>query len=289
MSILEIKADGISKIVEIVCGALGITAIAIKKNALAQAEAHLMIGHSNPAASTSFTKRNDIIDINSPDDSSRYNCYSGKNVTPEMVKQAVEIDHLVYPAKYQASLDLCMQWYKRNPEIYIMAKDVTTNQIVGYINAMPLSSREYNILKQGEIIDNIIENEAIELYDLPDCYSLYFSSVAIAPEYHNTSLLKSLYDAFYIKLIELSNREIFFTEILADAVSPQGEKLCKYIGMRLLCRSNHNTNIYTVCLLPPNLRVYTNMGKKIVGIYQSYYEEFVKIIKQSEMSELKSD
>lgn len=150
-----------------------------------------------------------------------------------------------------------------------MIQDIRTKKIIGYINSMPIDNILYNKIKNGEIIDVMIGEEDIETYDLPDIYNLYISSVALHPSYHNTGAFKFLYDALMKLITELFKREIYFSRILADAVSPIGEKLCKYIGMNKCKESKHQSKIYEGMLIPNNLRSTTRLSKKVFELYET--------------------
>lgn len=205
--------------------------------------------------------------------SHKYACYRGNQITEEMIVQAIEIDKIVYQSCYQGRLEQCLEWRKRNSEIYTMIQDVSRQKIIGYINAMPLEKEYYNLLKSGERIDVDTPAEFIQDYDMPDTHCLYFSSIAISPEYQNTGAFKILYDAFLEGIIELSNREIYFSELLADAVTNSGEKVCKYVGMQVSKGSSHESKIYTLSLLPPQLKTTTKISREIYRIYSQLYKE----------------
>lgn len=200
--------------------------------------------------------------------SKNFNCYVGQNVTPGMIYQAVGIDSHVYADEFQGVYETCINWWKKNPAIYIMLEDVETKRIVGYINAMPLTDEYYQFIRSGATIDTDIPCEMIETYDFPDTYKLYFSSIAIDPEYHNTSAFKALFDGFMIHIMQLYEREIYFSSIVADAVSPIGEKLCKYIGLQYLEASNHGSKIYEGSLIPPTIRPTTMLCKRLIAAYE---------------------
>lgn len=202
-------------------------------------------------------------------DSKTFKCYIGTKVTPEMIYQAVGIDSRVYSSEYQGVYDTCINWWKKNPAIYVMIEDCQTKRIVGYINAMPLSNAYYHRIRSGETIDTDIPSEEIETYDFPDTYKLYFSSIAIHPDYHNTSAFKALFDGFMIHILQLYEREIYFSSIVADAVSEVGEKLCKYIGLNHILNSNHGSKIYEGALMPPSIRPTTILCKRLIAAYQS--------------------
>lgn len=199
--------------------------------------------------------------------SDKFNCYIGRMVTPEMIYQAVGIDSCVYSGEFQGIYETCKNWWERNPSIYVMIEDCSNQKIVGYINAMPLSDRLYNSIRSGEIIDISIPPEEIETYDFPDTYKLYFASIAIHPDYHNTSAFKALMDGFMIHVLKLYEREIYFSSIVADAVSDVGEKLCKYMGLSYIKESSHGSKIYEGALIPPSIRPTTILCKRLISAY----------------------
>lgn len=198
-----------------------------------------------------------------------FKCYIGHNVTEAMIREAVEIDKLVYKSDYIGDYETCVNWWKKNPQIYIMLEDPQIKRIIGYINAMPINENLYEKIMSGKFIDITIQSTDIETYDLPDYYKLYIPSVAIHPNYHNTGAFKSLYDAFLLLLVQLFKQETYFSQILADAVTPAGEKLCKYIGMSLLKETEHFSKIYEGKLIPPSIRSTTALSKNIIAMYKS--------------------
>lgn len=202
-------------------------------------------------------------------------CHIGKKVSHQMIDQAIEIDRIVYNDDYQGIAEMCHQWWHKNAEIYVMIEDLATKTIIGYINAMPLEKEYYDKVVSGEIIDVSTPSEYIQTYDFPDIYNLYFSSIAIHPDYQNTSAFKLLYDAFLLHLLELAKREIYFSEIAADAVSEIGERMCKYVGMKKIRESSHDSNIYVATLLPPQLRATTLLSKKVIQRYSALSEDLL--------------
>lgn len=199
-------------------------------------------------------------------------------ITNAYIDQAVEIDKLNYSDQLVGINSYCYRWHERNQDIYTMIIDPITDNLVGYINAMPLEKDYYNQIKKGKTIDTMIPDNVIRKYDFPDFYFLYFSSIGIHPSYQNTSAFRILYETFVNKLIDLARKEIFLVEIIADAVTPEGLRLCKYAGMKEYCKTNHNSAIYSVMLLPPSLRITTAAGKTLVSYYEKKYQDFRDII-----------
>ena len=209
--------------------------------------------------------------MNMPDGHTEpFSAYTGAEITEEMISEAIELDHMVYPPEFWADLDTCLSWRDRNADIYVMVKDNATGRIVGYLNIMPLYEETFERMMSGTVIDVSLVADDLAMYDLPDCMYLYVSSAVTHPGYRHTTVLRCLLDGFYGKLIKLSEDGIYFKEMFADAVSPEGEKLCRYAGMQLRHSSEHGSKLYSVSLLPPKIRPTTQVARKLFSIYEEY-------------------
>lgn len=211
------------------------------------------------------------------DDDYDIEIYTGKSITEEMVKQASEIDFEVFPKGYIADTKLCIEWLHRNSEIYIMAFDSDTKKVVGYLNAMPLDDNYFLQYENGSIVDSDIPVSAIRNYTFPGFYKLLLCSIAISPNYQGTLIFRMIFDAFMDKLITLSEKNIFISELLADAVTGDGKRLSEYFGMKFV-RNGKNGELYKVNLFPPSIRNMTSKSKVFQEIYTQKYIEFKDIL-----------
>ena len=80
-------------------------------------------------------------------------------------------------------------------------------------------------------------------------------------------MLLQLLNAVESKIIELSEQGIYFKAMIADAETPEGEKLCHMIGMDLITESNHNSKIFSVTLIPPEFK---RASKLLVTLAEKY-------------------
>ncbi|TXK82584.1 hypothetical protein [Paenibacillus sp. N3.4] len=127
-------------------------------------------------------------------------------------------------------------------------------------------------------MDTDILASDIRSYDLPDIYKLYLCSVAISQDYRGSVAFKMLYEAFFNRLLHLAQQDVYISEIVADAVTEEGKKLCEFLGMKQVKVSNHDSSIYKVSLLPPSIRVTTDKAKIFQTLYQKKYEEFKDLL-----------
>ncbi len=203
----------------------------------------------------------------------RIKIVSGKQVTLEDIKQAVELDALVYDDIYHVDTTVCEEWFCVNPDIYVMAKDAVDDKIIAYVNLSPVTDECYDRIKKGDFIDTGITADMILSYDMPFPYSLYFSSIVIHPDYHNTEVFMELFNAIIDKFLVLGEHEVYIKRMIADAVTTNGEKFCKLFGMKKLKSSDHESSLYEITMIPPKFRMLSKKTKQLFDYYQKKYEE----------------
>ena len=73
------------------------------------------------------------------------------NPTLNDIRQMIEIDKQVYDENDCGNLEKCLEWKKICPELYTAIK--YENQVVGYINFVPITKECYEKFKLGKIKD----------------------------------------------------------------------------------------------------------------------------------------
>lgn len=202
-----------------------------------------------------------------------FSILTGKQISANDIDQALELDSLVYEDIYHVSEEQCLDWFKVNPDIYVMARDNKTNKIIAYVNISPVTNECYERLRNGDFIDTGITADMLLGYDMPYPYSVYFSSIVIHPDYQNTRVFFELFNAVVKKFLYLGGHEVFIKRMIADAVTKNGEKFCKMFGMTKVKGSDHKSTLYEVSLIPPKFRVLSKMTKILFDFYTKKYEE----------------
>ena len=148
----------------------------------------------------------------------KFTVITGKDITFNDIKQAVDLDLLVYDDEFHVSPEQCFRWFDVNPDIYVMIRSNEINKIVGYVNISPVTDDCYEKIKNGHFIDTGITEDMILSYDMPYPYSVYFSSVVIHPNYQNSELFMILFNAIVDKFIYLSKHEVYATGTTCQSI-----------------------------------------------------------------------
>jgi hypothetical protein len=189
----------------------------------------------------------------------------GGLIRPYNLEDAHKIAQLVYTAEFQASLDSVKTWFDANPDSFIHL--IKNKRTIGSVIALPLRSDFMGSIASGALIDTKLPKQAIVKYNVGGDNSLYLCSLIIHPSHRHGINLKRLYDALVDHLIVLAQREVFFKEIYADAVTPMGKRLCEFLGGKPVIHTAHRSTIYHIETYPPT---FTGSGAKIKELKSLY-------------------
>lgn len=189
-----------------------------------------------------------------------------------------EIDKLVLRSDLIALPDITFKWYQYNIYTHIAVRSVNTGRIAGYFALLPITDELFYAIQSGDFKDNDLSTDGIRQYNMADFYKLYVAAVCIHPKHQNTMAFNRLYHALIEMMYELATeREIYITDIITEASTKQGEKLCKILGLKKLMNTDLDTELYTASLLPPSLRLNSLFGHKLIKFYQEKYDEMSEL------------
>lgn len=167
------------------------------------------------------------------------------------------------------------EWFLYNNYTHIAIKDSQTAKLIGYCAILPVTDETYTKILGGDFKDKEFNKDAIRQYDLPaDTYKLYVAGLALHPAYHNTNAFTFLYNAVIDLLLFLAReREIYVSEIIAEASTKQGEKFCKLLNMKKQVTTKYDTDVYTLELIPPEFRVSNVQSRTLYKICAQQYKK----------------
>lgn len=186
-----------------------------------------------------------------------------------------EIDKKVMREDLIADTETTYAWFMHNRYTHIGVRDITTKKIIGYFSVLPVNDETYNQIISGEFKDNEFTSENIEQYIFSNFYKIYIAGVGIDPKYQNTGAFIMLYNALIDLIIILAKkREIYISEVLAEASTKQGEKFCKMVGMKKISSTESETDVYRLVTIPPEFRHTGQKGKELFNLCKDKFEEY---------------
>jgi len=198
----------------------------------------------------------------------------GRDIVPKDLADIVELNKKAYGEGLTAPLETAEAIHRRNPDICIAAKDRSTDRVVGYISAIPLSPEAFSRVLDPDL-DEVLTPEDVVSYGDPDganaIHHLYMASMVVEPDSRGQGILKGLLFNFICFLLEIGrSKKIVFEDIAARA-TPMGEKICEAIGMNCLGTSRKGEKIFHIRMLPPALREDSEKGRELIRFYKTEY------------------
>ena len=157
--------------------------------------------------------------------------YSDKYTQSDIIYDLMNIEKDVYKESERGHFDSIEKRFKRNREMFVLLYDF--NKLIGYLCFFPITKRLHDkILHNDNFYDDNIEAEDVVSYERLNY--IYFISIALYKKYHGLGLGTKMMDAFMMKLRERNNNGYIIKDVLASAVSIQGETITKKYGFKLL-------------------------------------------------------
>lgn len=152
-------------------------------------------------------------------------------------KQSNDIDKATYPQLYNESpisMETALSWYRIEKNIWSFVKNIYTDEILAYINSIPVDDETYGKFMIGELDESSLQSNQIQELDISKNYNLIILSIAIKKgiQYEENTLHKGriaeiLIMAAITKISSYNKKKIKLRKIGAVAWTAEGEKLCK--------------------------------------------------------------
>lgn len=155
----------------------------------------------------------------------------------KIFKQSGDIDKSIYPSLYNESpisFETALSWYRIEKNIWSFVKNIYNDEILAYINSIPVDDETYLKFMCGELDESNLRSNQIQELDVSKNYNLIILSIAIKKGIHyeeNTlhkgRIVEILIMAAITKISSYNKKKIKLKKIGAVAWTAEGEKLCK--------------------------------------------------------------
>lgn len=191
----------------------------------------------------------------------------GCDASESHLEQAIGLDALVYTKEDQGIYSNCLEWFKKNPNIYTFLLDEEEQKVVAYINAMPVKEELYKEIILGNIEDRFISKDDILTYEDNTSYAVYFCSLAVHPDYKETKAFSLLYDAYFSELASLADRDIKVEKVIAEGVTDKGSRVCRLSGLQPLATKINGIVLYQLLNPEKDFKPLSSTAEKVKEFY----------------------
>ncbi|MDR0288317.1 MAG: GNAT family N-acetyltransferase [Clostridiales bacterium] len=164
------------------------------------------------------------------------NVFITNEISEELEKQIINLDKESFtdPNDYWEE-NKSFELFKQNKKIELAAINKENNELMGYILCLILTDEEYKQIRIGNHLESDIEiKDVISKDELKEnnTYSLYFSIIAIKPEYRRQNLGNILLESLNEEIEKYKQKNIHFSKILSYVVSNGGHAASGKLGLK---------------------------------------------------------
>jgi len=195
----------------------------------------------------------------------------GRDIDRDDLTQIIALNEIVYGAEVAVPLEMVERVFERNRDTCLVVKDDARAKVVGYMSTLPLSPEAFGDILDGNSEELFSEKDVVE-YDYSastmKLYHLYLASVVVEPGWRKFGIFQALYANLLDLLLALGKEhKVYFEDVAARAL-PQGEKICRALGMSPIGTSQRGEVIFYAKMPPPLLRHSSENGRELVEFYE---------------------
>lgn len=158
------------------------------------------------------------------------------------LKSITLLDRLVFEEIDCSSIEIDNARHHKNRHSIILLED--KNEIIGYLNAYPIIKTLYHKMKNGEYYDDILLSPSeIKEYACNNHYDMYIMAIVLHPSYQKMGYSKLLRKAFREMVNELKKDKIYIDRFISIAITIEGERFLKSLGMKVICENKEKRKI----------------------------------------------
>ncbi len=116
--------------------------------------------------------------------------------------------------------------------------------ILGYWHFVSLKEPYFKKAKRGLLLDSEIRASSIYSLNKKGSYTMYIVETTLVPEYRNTNAIIMLDNSFFDRVYDFARAGIYFTEVLTDAFTSDGEKRDIERSMRVAANNTMHGTMY---------------------------------------------
>jgi hypothetical protein len=196
----------------------------------------------------------------------------GSRATREMLQQAFLVGQRTFGENVMPDFLGMERMHRANPDIYNLLVESSTGLCVGYTSVVPLDQPGLEATLRKDF--DHIPAEDILKYEFPGFYFVHLSSIAVDPAYRDLSqAYMMLTNSVFDKFLELANNAIYIAGMSADAITTNGHRICKSLGMEAVEHRDGGSTLFYGCLLPPKIRLSSKSGAQLLKVYKTAYAE----------------
>jgi hypothetical protein len=214
--------------------------------------------------------------------SSKLEVVKGSKASREMLQQAFLVGQRTFGEAVMPNFSGMERMHRANPDIYSLLVESSTGICIGYTSVVPLDQTGLESTLRKEF--DHIPSEEILTFCFPGFYFVHLSSIAVDPAYRDLSqAYATLTNAVLEEFLSLVERDIFVVGMSADAITTNGHRICRSLGMRAVEKREGESTLFYGSLMPPTSRLVSRQGIQLSKVYKKAFEDLGDVCPRIEL------
>lgn len=196
----------------------------------------------------------------------------GSDASRELLQQAFLVGQRTFGESVMPDFSGMERMHAANPNIYNLLVESSTGICIGYTSVVPVDVEALEATLSKDF-DHIPSQDILTM-DFPGFYFAHLSSIAVDPAYRDLAQAYSiLTNAVLEDLLALAKKDIYLVGMSADAITANGHRICKSLGMTPVVKREGESTLFYGSLFPPKVRLSSKVGIELLKVYRKAFEE----------------
>ncbi len=199
-------------------------------------------------------------------------CYSGKDITPNMLKQCFEIDKDFFQEKYFYNQAKVEQWLKKYNDMCSVLYDTKTQKVVAYSFYLFISDQTLELFKTNKVSYFTLGEAMLVKPKENDRINLFCLSDACLPNWGLAEMHRVMNEHNVYNLYELAkNRKVKVKNVCIDAVCDYDNILKNQFHIDNFVETQHGSRFYWGKFDPEKIWTYCMYSPSLITEYKKLY------------------
>lgn len=167
--------------------------------------------------------------------------YTGPLLEADPANDIFRLASSVYSATTLLPASTLSCWYKRNSEVFWIARD--GEKLVAYMTMLPLSHEAFAATLEPQFDEKRLSASEVLRYSNDGDYFGFVSSIVVHPDYRGSVVSRQLRAHFLDTLINWWDCGRRIVRLSAEALNDRGASMMKSLGLSEHVRSDHGSII----------------------------------------------
>lgn len=198
-----------------------------------------------------------------------YLCYTGNDITENMIDKCFDIDRMFFQEEYLYSKEKVKEWIKEYNDMCAVLYNPVEDKVIAYCFYLLISDEALELYKSNRISFFTLGRSLFVKPEIGTKGNLFCLSDACLPGWDFVNMHRLMNEYNVYMLCELSKNKFKINNVCIDVVCDYDKTLVNQFHIENYIKTNHNSYFYWGKFDPSKVWTYCRYSNELIGQYNN--------------------